>query len=69
MNLSTLNLFISRFSRHLVAHLPVDDTPHLSCLPSLPMFMRDVLHYDLDTSGMLAAFPYILMALVAQVGS
>ena len=31
------------------------------------MFMRDVLHYDLDTSGILAAFPYILMAVVVQV--
>ena len=36
-------------------------------LPSLPMFMRDVLKYDLDTSGILAAFPYILMAIVVQV--
>ena len=34
---------------------------------SLPMFMRDVLKYDLDTSGILAAFPYILMAIVVQV--
>ena len=31
------------------------------------MFMRDVLKYDLDTSGILAAFPYILMAIVVQV--
>ena len=29
--------------------------------------MRDVLKYDLDTSGILAAFPYILMAIVVQV--
>jgi len=36
-------------------------------LTSLPMFMRDVLKYDLDTSGILAAFPYILMAIVVQV--
>ena len=36
---------------------------------SLPMFMRDVLKYDLDTSGILAAFPYILMAIVVQVGN
>ena len=34
---------------------------------SLPMFMRDVLKYDLDTSGILAAFPYVLMAIVVQV--
>ena len=33
------------------------------------MFMRDVLKYDLDTSGILAAFPYILMAIVVQVGN
>ena len=34
---------------------------------SLPMFLRDVLGYSLDTAGFLAAFPYILMAVVVQV--
>ena len=31
------------------------------------MFLRDVLGYSLDTAGFLAAFPYILMAVVVQV--
>ena len=39
----------------------------LSC--SLPMFLRDVLGYSLDTAGFLAAFPYILMAVVVQVAT
>ena len=31
------------------------------------MFMRDVLSYPLDAAGILAAFPYILMAVVVQI--
>jgi len=31
------------------------------------MFMRDVLEYPLDAAGVLAAFPYILMAVVVQI--
>lgn len=35
-------------------------------LTGLPMFMRDVLHYKMDTAGFLAALPYLLMALIVQ---
>ena len=55
--------------RHDPVLITTSCPPHLTTPPlsSLPMFMRDVLHYDLDTSGFLAAFPYILMAVVVQV--
>jgi len=35
-------------------------------LTGLPMFMRDVLDYRIDKAGFLAAFPYLLMALIVQ---
>jgi hypothetical protein len=35
--------------------------------PTILKFLRDVLDYPLDAAGILAAFPYILMAVVVQV--
>ena len=51
----------------IIAHF-TENWGFYTLLTSLPMFMRDVLEYSLDAAGILAAFPYILMAVVVQVG-
>ena len=50
----------------IIAHF-TENWGFYTLLTSLPMFLRDVLDYSLDTAGFLAAFPYILMAVVVQV--
>ena len=50
----------------IIAHF-TENWGFYTLLTSLPMFMRDVLEYSLDAAGILAAFPYILMAVVVQV--
>ena len=42
-------------------------TPLSALLTSLPLYMRDVLQYPLDEAGLLAAVPYVLMAVVVQL--
>ena len=50
----------------IIAHF-TENWGFYTLLTSLPMFLRDVLDYSLDTAGLLAAFPYILMAVVVQI--
>jgi len=50
----------------IIAHF-TENWGFYTLLTSLPMFMRDVLEYPLDAAGVLAAFPYILMAVVVQI--
>jgi len=50
----------------IIAHF-TENWGFYTLLTSLPMFMRDVLEYSLDAAGILAAFPYILMAVVVQI--
>ena len=50
----------------IIAHF-TENWGFYTLLTSLPMFLRDVLEYSLDTAGFLSAFPYILMAVVVQV--
>ena len=50
----------------IIAHF-TENWGFYTLLTSLPMFLRDVLEYDLDTAGFLAAFPYILMSVVVQI--
>lgn len=50
----------------IIAHF-TENWGFYTLLTSLPMFLRDVLEYDLDTAGFLASFPYILMSLVVQI--
>lgn len=50
----------------IIAHF-TENWGFYTLLTSLPMFMRDVLEYPLDAAGILAAFPYILMAVVVQI--
>ena len=50
----------------IIAHF-TENWGFYTLLTSLPMFLREVLDYGLDTAGFLAAFPYILMAVVVQI--
>ena len=50
----------------IIAHF-TENWGFYTLLTSLPMFLRDVLDYSLDTAGFLSAFPYILMAVVVQI--
>ena len=50
----------------IIAHF-TENWGFYTLLTSLPMFLRDVLEYSLDAAGFLAAFPYILMAVVVQI--
>ena len=50
----------------IIAHF-TENWGFYTLLTCLPMFLRDVLGYSLDTAGFLASFPYILMAMVVQV--
>ena len=50
----------------IIAHF-TENWGFYTLLTCLPMFLRDVLGYSLDTAGFLASFPYTLMAMVVQV--
>ncbi|XP_059083587.1 sialin-like isoform X2 [Tigriopus californicus] len=49
----------------IIAHF-AENWGFYTLLTGLPMFMRDVLGYKLDAAGFLAAFPYLLMAVMSR---
>eukprot|EP00095_Tigriopus_kingsejongensis_P003697 maker-scaffold1581_size34907-snap-gene-0.7 protein:Tk03697 transcript:maker-scaffold1581_size34907-snap-gene-0.7-mRNA-1 annotation:"vesicular glutamate transporter -like" len=49
----------------IIAHF-AENWGFYTLLTGLPMFMRDVLGYKMDAAGFLAAFPYLLMAVIVQ---
>ncbi|PSN49195.1 hypothetical protein C0J52_10915 [Blattella germanica] len=50
----------------IVAHFS-ENWGFYTLLTQLPTFMRDVLHYKVEKGGIMAALPYLMMAIVMQV--
>ncbi|KAK7093243.1 sialin-like [Littorina saxatilis] len=51
----------------LAAHM-CNNWMHYTLVTSLPTFMKEVLHYDIEQNGVLSAIPYMAMAVTATLG-
>ncbi|XP_068081205.1 vesicular glutamate transporter 1 [Anabrus simplex] len=51
----------------IIAHFS-ENWGFYTLLTGLPTFMKDVLHFDLQQMGWLAALPYLVMGIVVQIG-